>query len=180
MAEINSVELDRDTTALVLVDLQTRIVARDSGPYTGEQVLANGIRLAGAFRAAGLPVFLVRAHRPQPEQPPHSEIAPALGPQPGDVVVTKGTWGAFHQTDLDSELSARGIRTVVLGGLLTNFGVESTARAADEHGYALVFAEDAMAGPDAEMHAFSVRKILSLLGPVVSTDQILTGLAAQL
>ncbi|MFL6073132.1 MAG: isochorismatase family protein [Mycobacteriales bacterium] len=176
MAEINSVEVDRDTTALVLVDLQTRIVALETAPYTGEQVLANGIRLAEAFRAAGLPVFLVRAHRPQPVQPPHSEIAPALGPRPGDVVITKGTWGAFHRTDLDSELSARGIRTIVLGGLVTNFGVESTARAADEHGYALVFAEDAMAGRDAEMHAFSVQRILSLLGPVVSTDQILTGL----
>src|SRR5690349_10924790 len=143
MAEINSVELDRDTTALVLIDLQTRIVAQQTGPHTGTQVLANGVRLAEAFRAAGLPVFLVRAHRPQPVQPPDSELAPVLGPRAGDVVVTKGSWGAFAHTDLDAQLSARGVRTVVMGGLMTNFGVESTARAADDHGYALIFAEDA-------------------------------------
>jgi nicotinamidase-related amidase len=55
--------------------------------------------------------------------------------------VTKRQWGAFYATDLDQQLRRRGIRTIVLGGIATNFGVESTARAAFDRGYELVFAE---------------------------------------
>src|SRR3546814_10758135 len=56
--------------------------------------------------------------------------------RPTDLRITKHQWGAFYGTDLDLQLRRRRIETVVIGGIATNFGVESTARAAHEHGYA--------------------------------------------
>ncbi len=72
-----------------------------------------------------------------------------------DLLITKRQWGAFHGTPLDQLLRRRGIKTIVMGGIATNFGVESTARAAIEQGYAVVFAEDAMTTMSAEMHQFA-------------------------
>src|SRR3546814_3892582 len=65
--------------------------------------------------------------------------------RPTDLRITKHQWGAFYGTDLDLQLRRRRIETVVIGGIATNFGVESTARAAHEHGYAPVLVEDACA-----------------------------------
>ena len=67
-------------------------------------------------------------------------------PAPTDLVITKRQWGAFHGTELDLQLRRRGIRCIVLGGIATNIGVESTARAALELGYELVIAEDMCGG----------------------------------
>jgi hypothetical protein len=90
--------------------------------------------------------------------PDWAEILPELGPEAGDVVVTKHHPCAFNGTDLDIQLRRRGIQTIVLCGVATNIGVEATARVGLEHGYNLVFAEDAMAARDAELHAVSVSK----------------------
>ena len=81
--------------------------------------------------------------------------------------------GAFYGTHLDLQLRRRGIQTIVLGGIATNFGVASTARSAWEHGYAIVFAEDAMTSLSSEMHDFSVKEILPRIGIVSSTATIL-------
>ena len=99
-----------------------------------------------------------------------AEIVPELGPREGDLVIAKRQWGAFHGTELDLQLRRREVRTLVLGGISTNIGVESTARSAYEHGYAQVLAEDAMASNSAEMHGFAVKNIFPRLGYVQSTD----------
>jgi nicotinamidase-related amidase len=106
------------------------------------------------------------------------EIVPELGPEPGDIVVTKRNWGAFYGTELDLQLRRRGVTTIVLGGISTNIGVESTARAAHEHGYQLVLVEDAMASMSADEHAFAITKIFPRLGLVRSTEEVLAGCAA--
>ncbi|NEA31337.1 isochorismatase family protein [Streptomyces sp. SID13031] len=93
-------------------------------------------------------------------QPEGSE----LHPQPGDVEIVKRTVGAFHLTGLDGILRTRGIRTVVLAGMATNFGVESTGRAADEHGYDTVYLTDAMTGLDGAAHDFAVSYIFPKFG----------------
>jgi nicotinamidase-related amidase len=111
-----------------------------------------------------------------PVPPDFSQIVPELGPLEGDLVVTKRQWGAFYGTELDLELRRRGIRTIVLGGIATNFGVESTARDAYERGYELVFAEDAMAGPTAEAHQFAVTTIFPRIGLVRSSAEVLAAL----
>ncbi|MFP3891797.1 hydrolase [uncultured Ralstonia sp.] len=189
--------LSAKTTALVLIDLQRGILPFAQGPHSAEQVLGASARLAKRFRALGAPVVLVRVgwsadfadaprqpvDRPAPtppggmpagalDQPAELEVAPT------DLQILKRQWGAFYGTELDLQLRRRGITTLVLGGISTHVGVESTARAAWEHGYALVLAEDAMSAPDAAQHRFSVENILPRLGRVRSTDTILAALAA--
>ncbi len=95
----------------------------------------------------------------------------ALG-EPGDSLIVKRQWGAFYGTDLDLQLRRRGIETIVLGGVATNFGVESTARQAWEHGYAIVLAEDACTSRSAGLHDMAVRYIFPRLSRVVQSADI--------
>src|SRR6202041_3655075 len=92
--------------------------------------------------------------------------------EPSDIRITKRQWGAFYGTELDLQLRRRGVTTVVIGGIATNMGVESTARAAHEHGYAVVLADDATAGFSAEIHAFAFEHIFPHLGRVAKADEI--------
>jgi nicotinamidase-related amidase len=94
-----------------------------------------------------------------------------------DIIVTKKQWGAFYGTDLDLQLRRRGIRTVVLGGISTNMGVESTARAAHEHGYNVVLAEDATSARSADAHRFAYSEIFPLLGRVASSEEVIRAIA---
>ena len=109
-------------------------------------------------------------------EPGWDELAPELGADPGDILVTKHQWGAFYGTELDLQLRRRGVRTIVIGGISTNFGVESTARDAFERGYSLVFVEDAMAGVSPEAHAFACQTIFPRLGRVRDTQAVLSAL----
>ena len=100
-----------------------------------------------------------------------SELADGLA-EASDLKVTKRQWGAFYGTDLDLQLRRRGVTTAVIGGVATNMAVESTARAAHEHGYAVVLAEDAATTFSAEMHAFAFEHIFPRLGRVAKADEI--------
>ncbi|MEW2418205.1 isochorismatase family protein [Streptomyces sp. NPDC046866] len=154
--------------ALVLIDLMPRIVALPLAPHSGEEVLERCRALAKAFRASGEPVVAVRVERPNvEEQPPGSDFAQGLV-EDGDVVVVKRTIGAFHGTGLDDRLRERGVDTVVVAGLVTTMGVESTARAASDHGYAVEFVADAMSGPAADEHRFAVERVFPRFGDVRS------------
>ncbi|EPD67425.1 MULTISPECIES: isochorismatase family protein [Streptomyces] len=164
--------LDPARTALVLVDLMERIVALPLEPRKGTEVLTAAEELATACRTAGATVVLVRVERPAvAEQPPGSGLAAGLA-QDGDLEIVKRTIGAFQGTDLDERLRQRGIRTLVFGGIATNLGVESTARAAGDLGYDLVFVEDAMAAFTAAEHEASVRLDFPRLGTVVTTEGV--------
>lgn len=168
---------DPRTTAAVLVDLMPRIIEQPMEPYPGREVLGRCVSLANALRSAGGLVVYVRVERPSVDvQPPGSELAPECDPQPGDVRIVKRTIGAFHSTGLDDELRSRGVETVLLGGLATNFGVESTGRAADEHGYSVVFVADAMSGLHAPAHTFAVEYVFPRIGTVSSSEEILARL----
>ena len=184
------ITLPAASTALILIDLQKGIVARQFAPYSGEAVLAKGKELARRFRVAKAPVVLVnvafapdfsdalkapvdRAMQAPPGGFPEdwSELADGLA-EASDLKVTKRQWGAFYGTDLDLQLRRRGVTTVVIGGIATNMGVESTARAAHEHGYAVVLAEDAATTLSVEMHAFAFEHIFPHLGRVAKVDEI--------
>ncbi|MEV0171406.1 isochorismatase family protein [Streptomyces sp. NPDC050803] len=159
--------LDPARTALVLVDLMDRIVALPLEPRKGTEVLTACAELASAFRAAGAPVVLIRVERPGvTEQPPGSSLAEGLA-QDGDLEIVKRTIGGFQGTGLDDLLRQRGVTTIVFGGIATNLGVESTARAAGDLGYDLVFVENAMAAFTAAEHEASVRLDFPRLGTVV-------------
>ncbi|MFG2530460.1 isochorismatase family protein [Streptomyces sp. NPDC048516] len=172
------------TTALVLIDLQKGIAALPGAPVPSKEVVERGARLATAFRARGLPVVLVNVAggapgRTQTARPAGSppadwaELVPELDRQPGDILVTKQQWGAFHGTNLDLELRRRGVTQVVLAGIATSIGVESTARAAHEHGYHVTLATDAMTDLDADAHRNSLEKIFPRLGETDTTEAIL-------
>jgi nicotinamidase-related amidase len=184
------ITLPTASTALILIDLQKGIVAHQFAPYSFEAVLAKGKELARRFRGAKAPVVLVNVafapdfsdaltapvERPM-QAPPGgfpedwSELADGLA-EASDLKVTKRQWGAFYGTDLDLQLRRRGVTTVVIGGVATNMGVESTARAAHEHGYAVVLAEDAATSLSAEMHAFAFEHVFPHLGRVAKADEI--------
>jgi nicotinamidase-related amidase len=100
-----------------------------------------------------------------------------MGPKPGDFIITKHQWGAFYGTELDLELRRRGLTTIVLCGIATNIGVESTARFAFEFGYNQIFVEDAMSALSLEEHTASVTKIFPRLGLVRKTNDILAALS---
>jgi len=160
--------LDPARSALVLVDLMDRIVALPLEPRKGTEVLNAAGELASAFRAAGAPVVLIRVERPGiAEQPAGSELVAGLA-KDGDIEVVKRTIGGFQGTDLQDRLHERGVTTLVFGGIATNLGVESTARAAGDLGYDLVFVEDAMAALTGPEHDASVRLDFPRLGTVVT------------
>jgi len=187
-----SIELDTKRTALVVVDLQKGIVAfgRTLAPHSSEVVVRNAAKLVEAFRKAGMPVFLVHVvsspaerlnpvadepgWRPTTPVPPDaSDFVPELTPKEGDIVIAKKQWGAFYGTEFELQLRRRGIQTIVLCGVSTNYGVESTARFAYEYGFQQVFAEDAMSSASVEMHNASINFVLKRIGRVRPTDEIL-------
>jgi len=183
--------LDPKRTALVLIDLQRGIMGRQTAPHAASDVLARSNELAKRFRELGAPVVLVnvsfsptgedRLNQPvdAPAMPPMAkgwdELSPDVGRDPSDILVTKRQWGAFYGTALDLQLRRRKIDTIVIAGIATNFGVESTARDGYERGYAMVFAEDAMASSPGA-HEFAVTTIFPRLGRVRSSEEILRAL----
>ncbi len=187
--------LDPRHTALVVIDLQKGIVALPGDPHPTPSVIANSLRLLAAARAAGAQPVLVHVGRSPdggdalqpvadepmrmtaPPQPDWSELLPDLDRRPGDLVVLKRQWGAFYGTDLDLQLHRRALKTIILCGIATEFGVESTARDAYERGYQLIFAEDAMTARAAESHANAVSRIFPRIGRVRSTEQIVAALS---
>lgn len=184
--------IDPSTAALVLVDLQRGVVGRQTSPRSTAATVETAIKLANACRKSGIAVFLVRVDfsdfqrvvadtpaRPADAPPPPpsaSELLPEIGPKEGDVVITKKQWGAFYGTELDLQLRRRAIHTIVLGGVATNFGVESTARTAMELGYELVFAEDAITSIGEGAHEFAIKTIFPRMGRVRSTDEVIAAI----
>ncbi|MGD3108835.1 hydrolase [Streptomyces sp. YGL11-2] len=182
-------------TALVLIDLQRGIVGLPAVPHSGEEVVSRAARLADAFRSHGAPVVLVRVtaaadgadrlpgrtetpQRNATPPPGWDTIVDELSGHPEDILVTKRNWGAFHGTDLDLQLRRRGITQIVLGGVATSIGVESTARAAHEHGYHVTLATDAMSDVDPEAHRNSIERIFPRLGESGTTAEVIDLLAA--
>jgi len=188
-----SLALDPTTTALVLIDLQRGITSSATQPHAAPDVIARAAELAARCRERRMPVALVNVDpgpggvlfprpivdqpRPPFEAPPGwSDIVPELHASASDVRVTKHHPGAFTGTDLDLQLRRRRVDTIVLGGISTNVGVESTARTAYDLGYNVVFVEDAMAARDAELHRFAVERIFPTIGRVRSTRDVLDAL----
>jgi len=185
-------ELNAATTALVLIDLQEGILPFAGGPYKAEDVVSRSAKLAEKFRAVNAPVVLVRVGWAKdfgdaPKQPVDNshggplpdnwwDWPPALGKQESDIEVIKRQWGAFYGTDLELQLRRRGIDTIVLGGISTNIGVESTARNAWELGFNLIVAEDICSAGSTEEHNGSFKHIFPRLGRVRTTNEIIAAL----
>lgn len=176
------------SAALVLIDLQKGIVGMPT-VHPSSEIIARAARLARAFRGRHLPVVLVHvtgmapgrtdAGMPKFAFPPDwAEFVPELEQGPDDHVVTKQRWGAFIGTALSDHLRYRGITQIVLAGIATSIGVESTARSLYDAGYNVVLVTDAMTDRDAEAHRNSVERIFPRLGETTTTDELLQRLGA--
>lgn len=167
-------------TALILVDLQQGTV-RNPLIHPVDRLLSTCVRLLTAFRTAGLPVVLVngdgtprgRTTYGSREQPADwAELVPEIQPAPSDLRVTKRGWGAFTGTDLHQQLLDRDITQVVLAGLATSYGVESTARSAYDLDYDVVVVTDAVSDVSADGHDGSLARIYPALGRLSAADEI--------
>ena len=176
-------------TALVVIDLQKGLSAYPT-VHPFRDIVSNTVRLAEAFRLAKLPVVLVtvtfstdggdvlrsRTETPPralPTAPDFAQLVPELGGNPGDLLITKRQQNAFFGTELDLQLRRRQITGIVLTGVATGSGVESTARAAHERSYNLTFASDAITDLDPATHDFVMKKVFPRLGEIDSTDALL-------
>ena len=194
-ADPPALTLDARSTAFVIIDLQRGIVARESGPYSPSQVIENAARIGRRCKEAGGLIIPVRvAFSPsgadrlrQPVDAPMAvppgglpadwaELVPEIAALGAEVVISKRQWGAFHGTELDLQLRRRGVTTILLAGIATNFGVESTAREAWQHGYDVVVVEDACTSVDAAMHRFAIEKILPRVSRIRSTADVIAAL----
>lgn len=177
-----------EKTALIVVDLQKGIVGM-AAVHPMEDIVGNSVRLAEAFRELGLPVVLVNATGVAPGRTEEgggaprefpadfAELVPELNVQPNDVLITKQRWGSFTGTSLHQDLQDRGVTQVVVTGVATQAGVESTARSAHELGYHVVLVTDAMTSRDADTHNHTVQRIFPRLGETGTTDEVLELLA---
>jgi nicotinamidase-related amidase len=160
------------TIALVAVDLMDRIVDLDLAPLSGPAVVAGCLGLAGAVHAAGGEVISIRTERPgEPEQPPGSGLVPCIR-EASTVELVKRSMGAFATSELREVLAARHVSSVVIAGIATNLGVESTARGAVDLGYDVILVPDAMSALSADEHDASVRLDFPRLGSVRSTATV--------
>lgn len=170
--------------ALIIVDLQ-RSMESLSFAHPLAEIVVRAVDLAAAFRDTGQTVVLVNTDGAAPGRREidtmrsarasnWDELLPALRAQPGDHRITKQTPGAFTGTELDYWLRARGVTQVVIAGVATGTGIESTARQAYEFGYNVAFAIDAMTDMDAAVHENSVARIFPRLGERGATADIIS------
>jgi nicotinamidase-related amidase len=189
---MTSISILPTSTALVLIDLQTGILSIPTEPIPVNTVISNARKLVDACRASDILVIYVRvafspdkrnALKPDADEPAPSftnlpsnwsDIVKELDVKENDLLITKRQWGAFYGTELDLELRRRGVSTLILGGVSTNFGVESTARDAYERGFNLIFASDAMSSRAASDHEFPLKRIFPRIGKVRTTSEILS------
>lgn len=187
-----TVAIDPLKTALVLIDLQQGIVARELAPHSAATVVGNAARLGrrcNEVNAVVVPVNVAfsdggadRLRQPVDAPTPvpaggmprdWAELVPEIAALRADVRITKRQWGAFFGSELDLQLRRRGVTTIILGGIATNFGVESTAREGWQLNYDVIIADDACTSMDADMHRFSVERIFPRIARVRSTLEIL-------
>jgi nicotinamidase-related amidase len=186
-------KVDLGKTALVVIDMQKGIVAMDRKlePYSASEVVANVSKLVKKFRELRMAVFLVHVAsidgrdmlRPIVDQQfqwgssqrpaDWAEFVEEIKPTEKDIIITKRQWGAFYGTELDLQLRRRGIETIVLCGVSTNLGVETTARDAYQRGYNQIFVIDAMAANSKDAHEATLKFIFPRIGLLRTTAQVL-------
>ena len=176
-------------TALIVVDLQKGLVALPT-VHPIADVVAHSVALAEAFRARGLPVVLVNVAGVPPGRTEQAgplrqfpdgwtELIPEMNRQPTDHTVTKYARGAFTHTDLEEHLRAQGVTQVVITGVATSAGVQSTASQAHEFGFNVTLVADAVTDLDLEAHTHSLSRIFPRLGETGTTAEILALLDAR-
>lgn len=173
------------TTALIVIDLQRGIVDLPLA-HSGGEVVDNSVRLVREFRSRDLPVVLVNVAGSPPGRTDEGNSAAGrvfpedwttlideLDVQPSDILVTKYARGAFSGTGLTETLRGAGVTQVVVVGIATGTGVESTARTAHEEGFHVSLPVDAMTDTVLEKHEHSIAKIFPRIAETGTTEELL-------
>ena len=166
------VTLDRDRTAIIIMDFQNRIV---NNPAIDSQGVVHGAAqvLQGA-RQAGIPIIYV-VHRGGAfkEISPDTEIHPGVAPTSGDQVIYKTRTSPFSTTGLDVMLREMGRDTLVLMGVATSGCVLTTMRWAADINYKVVVVSDGCTDPDPEVHRVLTEKVYPRQGTVLTAQEFL-------
>lgn len=181
-----------EKTALVVIDLQNGIANREASPHSCAAVIENASKLVNSFTGKGAFVVLVRIStldgkdmlkpnvdlkaNPMQLVEGWDNLVPEIANSKNAHIITKRQWGAFYGTDLDLQLRRRGIDTIVLCGISTGIGVDTTAREAFQHGYNQIFAEDAMTAAAKEEHDFVCKYIFPRIGKIRTSEEIILSL----
>lgn len=192
MSNDNILKLDPKRTALVTIDLQKGLLALPLTPHGAADIVARNLALGQKLRLAGGLIVAIRvafgadySDRPQGLTdvpmilPPGglpadwADPAPELSSLVPDLAITKRQWSAFFGTELDLQLRRRGITTILLSGIATNFGVESTARDGWQTNYDMIVVEDGSSSYGEGLHDFAVRNTLPRVSRVRRSDEIM-------
>jgi nicotinamidase-related amidase len=193
LEQINEKEfINAQKTALVVIDLEVGIVNIKGEPFTCKDVVQNTSKLVNAFTEKGAFVVLVKVssvdgkdmlkpytdskRKPMERPEGWDSFIPELINVKNTHHITKRQWGAFYGTDLDLQLRRRGINTIVLCGISTNIGVDTTAREAFQHGYNQIFSIDAMTAHTKEEHDYVCKYIFPKIGKLRTTEEIVSSL----
>ena len=112
-----------------------------------------------------------------PPPPESVEIVAEAGKKADELLITKRFWDAFDNTPLEAELHKRGVTTIVLCGISTDIGVETTARSAATLGFNVAVAEDATSARSVEAHKNAIKRVFPFLGRARSAGEIEAALA---
>ncbi|MBM9447968.1 isochorismatase [Staphylococcus cohnii] len=182
--------MDFKNTALVLVDLQKGIAnTAETAPHSVSTVLNNAAKMVELFRKNEGFIAFIRvdfidgkdALKPNAMKslpggspnPDFAEIVDEFGVKSTDYVVSKRGFSGFFGTDLDLQLRRRGIQNIVIGGISTHMGVDTTARDAYQNAYNQYFVSDMMSAPEASLHQFSIEQTFPFMGQVVTTEYMI-------
>ena len=190
-----TLDLDPQSTALIIIDLQQGILSPEPIPYGRDEIVARSAELGRAVAEAGGTLVLTttdfapgyadaprgKADAPWalPEQglpPDFATLVSEIDALPSAVRLAKRQMSAFFGSELDLQLRRRGCASVVICGVATNMGVEATARAAFDLNYDVVIAADACGSVAPGLHAFAVENILPRIARVRPTAEIVEAL----
>jgi nicotinamidase-related amidase len=192
MENLKPIDIKAERTALVVIDLEMGIVNREHSPFISEEVVQNASKLINAFTEKGAFVVLVKVSsadgkdmlKPNRDLKTNStqlpqgwdNFVPELVNVKNAHHIIKRQWGAFYGTELDLQLRRRGIDTIVLCGISTNIGVDTTAREAYQLGYNQIFSTDAMTAATVEEHDYVCKYIFPRIGKLRTTEEIVLSL----
>jgi nicotinamidase-related amidase len=192
-----------DSAALILNDMiNAGLRRKDDAAHNRlieeSHLIPNTVRLVSLARERRVPIFWVRVER-RPDRadvvdnlidaPAYAWHAPnppivagsyaaanvdELPVQPADQVINKPRLNPFTYTDLDLQLRARHVNTILLGGYSTNLGVESCARTAHDLGYDVVVISDCCFNVDRDLHEFALSRVLPSFGRVMTSEQAIS------
>lgn len=162
-----------NSVALISIDLQMGVINMCED-HIAENVLKNSEKLLKHFKQNKTYSPLVYVPNNSSKLPSDWDaLHPKIHSSNDDFIIPKENWGAFHNTELHQELKKRNIDTLVLCGISTAYGVDTTSREAFQHGYNLIFAIDAMAGFTKEEHDYVKEFIFPKLGEIMTTSKII-------